>query len=239
MSDNDPDPSESLVLDDATTQRLTAQFRLELDKLEELQAERREEAARRAVEMAAKAEAAARGADEKLGRLLTIQVDQDQAKAGGRKLLRWVLGVALGAGVPGAGYGGYRYATAPEKLEPGEVVERTINDRMADAEERQAAYGARIKRLGDLHYKQMELILDSNDEVTERLDKILARLRVELDEKEKVEPETIQEAREAVDAYKRLKEAEHREDILKSGDPFADLPEPAPFVRPSADQSGE
>ena len=205
---------------------LTKHLLGEVEALEKLR-EVREQARLAKVEAA---KDAAEASDKKLAQLLELQVQQEQARDSRRRFwLRIVVApggvLAVLAGIAAA----YLQATKPPQPPKVEAVDvkRTVEERVQGLEVRQDVQIQRVKRLGDLHYEQAELILDQGDKLERKLDAIADRLKVR-DEIE--EPDTtVRAAREQVEAYKRLRERDV-ERSLKAGDPFADLPEmPAAF----------
>lgn len=220
---------------------LTAQFKLELDELEKLQATRRKEAAdqaaaesAKAVAAAASAEAEARSANDKLSLMLTEQADQETKRGERRQLWVRSIGFVLGIGLPTGGYGGYRWVQAPAAASS-EDVQATVETRTAAVEVRQQAYGARIEILKDLHFESLKVILAGQDEAAAERALILKRLKVTVlnaEEREEAEVQVIKDAREAVRDYTELKKKAREKSLTKTGDPFAGLPVPAP-VAPS------
>lgn len=214
-----------MPLSDEEAANLTQEFERERLELELAQKKRREEA----TAAARNAESAANKAAMKMEAMLELQQEADEKRENRRQWwIKYVITPFLGVALGGGGIGGYTVATAPEKTDA-EDVEQALHERVNNLEQRQQAYGNWLKRLGDLHYERVKLILESNDKITERQDKILERLNVKLSEAEKLEPQTVSQARTAVQRYENRKMREHRGSFEDMGDAFADLPQPAPF----------
>lgn len=196
---------------------MAVKLRDEYRKLEEVSAMRSRNSAERA-------EKAAEEAKSKLQELINLQVTQDQSREERRRFyVRYVLTPIVTVVLGGGGFGIYGATTGPEPHE----IQQSFNTRVDKVEKRQLTHNKRIERLGDLHYEQIKLILESNDAVMTKLDQLLERLRVKqaLPVEGAIDNTILEDARAGVKAYEDRKRERHEEDLLRDGDPFAGIPD--------------
>lgn len=131
-----------------------------------------------------------------------------------RRIVYPLIGL-VGAGIT---YGTYRLAVPTGAVEPAEV-QATVKASSSNVQDRVERNERKIRRLGDLHFKQRKLILDQGDEIREKLDAISPAAA------EIPQPEEVKEARAQVEAWEQRKRVERSTNDLKQGDPFAGLEE--------------
>ena len=225
MGSLDPEVQEAFK---AQADTLTSHLNRELDTLRKIEEARErariakeEERDKARLAKLEAAERAAKASDNKMAFLLEQQAAQEEAANDRRKFWqRYVLAPVLTTVMGGGGVLGYLQATdqSPPEVKA-EDVQETVDKRVEDLERRQAVQVQRVRRLADLHYETLELILDQGDEQNDKLDAIADKLRVREDIPE---PDTVHEAREEVRAYKRRRQREGRPASVK-GDPFAGI----------------
>lgn len=169
-------------------------------------------------------------------RVAEVKDEKDERERRQRRetnVMRYVVAPLVVAALGGGGFGAYQNLRTPgdiaeavdarvDSLETtikgcpngetctGKASAESLTGRMEKVEEK-------TQRLGDLHMGQRELVIDIRDELAEKLDAASPRAAATTPR------ESINKAREQVEAYKTLKAAKDAEAAMEKGNPFAGI----------------
>lgn len=149
-----------------------------------------------------------------------------------RRVWRWAIGSLMTLVMGGGAAGVYQSSRTPEIV--GERVDRleteiagctrggcTVEQKAASVKGRLEKAEKKIDRLGELHFQQLEISLDQGDELRRKLNAISD------DAKTVPVPPSVDDARDAMNAYEQLKRKEaekvQAEEENQKGDPFAGI----------------